>query len=416
MAERVNEKTDAVLVDDLQRLDDVADRVRIAGYGQAAPLLQMRESQMRREIVRVAAKKGKDHAEVAARIAALERTADRRLRFEEEMSRARLDRAELTDENFAGIWGRVADAGKPVENMIVTAFADNERVDFRCTDDNGAFAMEVPAGTPLVLSVRSSEGAELHRDPAAAVLRPGEQRFREIDLTRAPQTPCHPPDDKPVDATFPMIDLVGQTEQDAMAIIRTQGLKLGKRSEQDSRESVGRVIAQDPRAGMPVQRGAAVAITVGRSNAIPVPNVVGLTLEKAERLLKESELLVGKVSNLPVVDDNVGLVVKQDPEADGKASRGAAVSLQVGVKRGGEFVEIANLAEERLREDDVEPRATPGFLAQRLDEAGVKSVPELEELLKQKPAKVRDRLEFPNLSAARKAISALKKAMKSVKS
>jgi len=194
MATRKNVNVDIdALIEDVTQIDEISDRVRIAGYGLASPLLKMREAQMRREVDRVAARKGADHPEVAARTASLKRTEERRVLFDEELSRARIDRVKLTRDDSAGIYGRVAEDGKPLENVTVIAHANNERVDFTCTKENGAFSMEVPAETEVVISVRADDGAELYRDPKGTVLQPGEQRFKEIDMRRAPAEPCPDP-------------------------------------------------------------------------------------------------------------------------------------------------------------------------------------------------------------------------------
>jgi len=319
------------LLKDLENVEGLSDRVRIAGYGLAAPLLRMRESQMQREIKRVAARKGKDHPEVAARKASLQRTEERRVQFDEELSRARLDQPRLTGEDSAGIYGRVAEAGKPLANMTVITYAVNERVDFTCTKENGAFALEAPAESDVIISVRTVDGAEVYRDPLPTILQPGEHRFREIDLKRSPEDPCAEPEDEgPTDDKFAMVNLVGQTEAAARGIIVTQGLILGKRSERPVDEGVGRVLEQKPEAGTVVRRGDVVSMVVASSNLVLVPNLTGLKPEEARKLLKENELKLGQVSTVSVRDDQAGLVVHQDPAPNSRLLRGGPVSIEVG--------------------------------------------------------------------------------------
>lgn len=319
------------LTKEIDRLDEISERVRIAGYGLASPLLKMRQGQASREVARVAARKGADHPEVAARKATLERTSEKLARFEEELSRARLDRPSLESETGAGIWGRVADAGKPVADLTVLAQAEGERLAFDCTDDNGSFAMEVPSETPIVLAVRSKDGAELYRDTKPESLAQGQQRFREIDLSRV-EPPCEEPEDgeKPDDERFQMVDLVDQSQADAMAILRAQGLSLGKVTFEPSPDKAGRVLSQEPKAGTLVRRDDEVALVVGRSERVPVPNVIGLPLANAEATLKKAELVVGEVREVEVPGSKPGVVSNQQPAAGSRVPRGDKIDLEVG--------------------------------------------------------------------------------------
>jgi hypothetical protein len=288
---------------------------------------------MQREIERVAAKKGSEHPDVAARRAALVRATARFGLAAEEMSRARLDMPSLKGENTAGLWGRVAENGAAVPGVTVVASSDGKRVEFRCTDGNGGFAMEVPSNTPLVLSVRSPEGAEVYRDPEAQSLAAGQQQFREIDLGRGAAKPCpEPPPETPAPQrdSFPMVSLVGQKEADAMAILRTQGLTLGKRAEEVAETRVGLVIAQDPRPRTLVKRGDAVSIVVGTSGKATVPSVIGLTRDEAAKALREAGLTVGEVTFVPVSGERAGVVTNQNPVAGSPADPGGKIALEIG--------------------------------------------------------------------------------------
>jgi hypothetical protein len=321
------------LAGELTRINEISDRVRLAGFALAMPLLDLRRAQMQREIDRVAAKKGPEHPDVAARRAALARATARFGLAAEEMSRARLDMPSLKGENTAGLWGRVAENGTAVPGITVVVSSDGKRIDFCCTDANGGYAMEVPANTPLVLSVRSPEGAEIYRDPEAQSLAAGQQQYREIDLGRGAAKPCpEPPPETsaPQRDSFPMVSLVGQKEADAMAILRTQGLTLGKRTEEIAESRAGLVIAQDPRPRTLVKRGDAVSIVVGTSAKATVPSVVGLTREEAAKALREVGLTVGEVTFVPVSGERAGVVTRQNPEAGSTADPGDKVALEIG--------------------------------------------------------------------------------------
>ncbi len=317
---------------EVTRVEDLADRVRLAGYGLASPLVTAREGQMKREVARVARRKGADHPEVALREGNLERAKARFALFSEELDRARISRPEVDPEQGAAIWGRVVDDGVPQSNLTVSAFGDGVRLDFSCTDDLGGFSLNLPADTKLVLSVRDKEGAERFRDSEGAALATGQQLYREIDLTRGAETPCPDPGpDVPPDEAFPMLDLVGRTEAAALSLLANQGLKVGKRSEEPVKGKPRLILSHVPEAGTTVKRGDSVDIVVGVSTQVQVPDLVGLTLPRAEKLLKKLGLVPGRLTQVPVSKERGGQIVEQTPPPGALVDPGAAVELSIGV-------------------------------------------------------------------------------------
>jgi penicillin-binding protein 1A len=99
------------------------------------------------------------------------------------------------------------------------------------------------------------------------------------------------------------------------------------------------VLAQSPGGGASAVLGSAVTIQVsnGKGEPVVVPRVTGLSLDEAQRALKEAGLKVA-VEYVPVDDPALdGIVVAQSPIGDGTkvVDVGATVSLQVGEHDGG---------------------------------------------------------------------------------
>lgn len=407
------------LMGDLGRLEETADRARLAGFGLAAPLLELRLAQQRREIARIAARRGADHPEVAARQAALGRGEARVALFREELQRARLDRPTLA-ENAAGLWGRVVENGNPVEGATVIAAAAGKRIDFRCTGPTGGFAFQVPPDASVVLSVRAKDGAEVHRDAQGTTLKAGQQQYREIDLARGVERPCpEPPSDTPPrDDRFPMVDLVGQREAAAIALLRAQGLALAARKEQPAEGRVGIVVAQDPTARSPVKPGDGVTLAIGIEPGTKVPTLVGLNREAAEAALKRADLLPGQARTASTTREKVGLVLEQSPAEGATVARGSTVVLTIGAL-GGEtpgrptrdpiVAKLASRAEDQLRQAGVGKDAEQGHLAVRLTEAGVHDTATLDKLLATDRQEVRRALGLRTLAETDKTIAALKR-------
>ena len=319
---------------DIARIDEVSDRARLAGYGLADPLVKAREGQMQREIERTARRKGADHPDVARQQANYERGAARFELFAEERERVRVSRPSYDVQNSSSVWGRVVDDGVPQTDMTVSAYADGQRLAFACTDAVGGFALELPGDIDVTLSVRSKEGAELFRDSEPAALKLGQSVFREIDLTRGADAACPDPGDGPDvpdDETVTMIDLVGRGEATALKLLTNLGLTAGARDTVADPDNIGLILSHVPEAGAQVTKGDAVDYSVGVSDQILVPDVIGLTLDQAAEALDGLGLVRGALIEVEVTNERGGLIVEQIPQAGSLVDNGTAVELSIGV-------------------------------------------------------------------------------------
>ena len=319
---------------DMARIEDVSDRARLAGYGLADPLIKARQGQMQREIERSKRRKGADHPDVARQQTNLERGAARFALLAEERDRARISRPSYDSEKNGSIWGRVVDDGIPQTDMTVSAYGDGERLAFACTDAVGGFALELPGETDIVLTVRSKDGAELFRDSAPVSLKLGQSIYREIDLTRGADSACPDPGDgpdQPETDLVRMVDLVGRGEATALKLLANLGLTAGARETVADANNVGLILGHIPEAGAEVPRGTAVDYSVGISDQITVPDVVGLTLDQAAEALDGLGLIRGALIQVEVSNERGGLIVEQVPRAGAQVGQGTAVDLSIGV-------------------------------------------------------------------------------------
>ena len=425
------------LAKDFGRIDEVSQRVRLAGYGLAAPLVQVRERQMEREVARTAARKGADDPEVATRKAALVRAQERFGLFRAELGRAQIQPPDVKGENAAGLWGRVVRGNKPVVDASVIASASGKRAAFTCTDSKGGFKLEVPAGQDITLSVVLKDGSEALRDRDGITLKPGQVVFREIDLAGvappckeppgdqtppkdqppAPEPPKDQPPVPPKDDSFPMVKLVGQLEPDAQKLIKAQGLLLGDRSTRVNVEQAGRVVEQKPPAGAKVRPGDTVAIVVATDDKVDVPSVLGMTPKDAEVVLLKAELKPGKITETQVAAEKAGSVLNQTPVAGDRAPRKSEVAMEVGVAKrqvvAPEFdpklARVVDLAGTRLHDGATD--ATIDLTA-ALQNLKIKTTNDLDKLTAMERTDVRDKLGIRTLAETDRTIAALKKARK----
>lgn len=321
-----------VLEQDLLQLNKVRDCVRLGSFGLATPLIRARQAQMRKEVARAKRLLAEDDPEIARLEGNLERATARFALVAEETRRAEVIEPDF-DPEAGVIWGRVVDDAMPQQGLSVAVEGDGVQLDFTCTDRKGGFTLKVPPETPTRLIVRGKNGAVLYSDRVETTLRSGQQIFREIDLTRGADVPCPDPSGAPIDApeSFAMVRLVGQPESTALSILRNLKLRPGKREIEPAPESLGLVLAHTPGEGETVAPGTRVDYTVGVSDQIAVPRLIGLPLEAARTRLEAVGLSFGALEQVVVTGETPGLILDQVPYANSDVARGTAVDLTIGI-------------------------------------------------------------------------------------
>lgn len=125
-------------------------------------------------------------------------------------------------------------------------------------------------------------------------------------------------------------DLYGMAEEDARALLVDQGLVLTweETARFDEKVPQGHVMAQRPRAGTLVKRGATVTARPSRGpQRIEVPSLEGDALQAAQVTLAAAGLTVGHTLGIFDEDGRDGIVVAQRPAAGDLLEPNAAVDL-----------------------------------------------------------------------------------------
>jgi serine/threonine-protein kinase len=127
----------------------------------------------------------------------------------------------------------------------------------------------------------------------------------------------------------PVPDLEGQTEEEALATLEEEGLRLGEVTEETSDQfEEGLVISQSPAAGQEVDARSRVDIVVSSGpESVIVPPVVGLSEDDARDALDAAGLGVDVIREPS--DDPAGEVIAQDPTAGTEAGEGDTVTITV---------------------------------------------------------------------------------------
>lgn len=101
--------------------------------------------------------------------------------------------------------------------------------------------------------------------------------------------------DKGEDIAAP--NLINMTVEQAQNELNSKGLNLTVKSQEYSNQvGEGKIISQTPSPDTKLKKGDSIGVIVSKGNSkVPVPNVVGLKLTQAEKLLNDNGLLLGNV-------------------------------------------------------------------------------------------------------------------------
>lgn len=125
-------------------------------------------------------------------------------------------------------------------------------------------------------------------------------------------------------------DVTGLPAADAVSRLEAAGLR-AETGEVESDEPRGAVVAQEPVAGVEVERGSSVRLDVSAGPApVAVPDVVGLPEDEATTQIEDLGFRVRVVEETAPDPAQVGTVLRQVPPAGREAPAGTQVTIVVG--------------------------------------------------------------------------------------
>ncbi len=139
------------------------------------------------------------------------------------------------------------------------------------------------------------------------------------------------PTESPTGVMYVVPDVIGLTQDDAESSIRAKAEKADVRFSEEYSDTieVGKVMAQYPQAGNEVEETSTVILTISLGpEAFEVPNVYGLTEERADKKLKELGL---KLLHEYVASDEIeaGRVISTNPERQAMVVSGDTITVVV---------------------------------------------------------------------------------------
>jgi len=128
-------------------------------------------------------------------------------------------------------------------------------------------------------------------------------------------------------------DTIGQSLAGAEGALEKVGLAVGTTTQRVSAgETPGTVLSQSPDAGESLRAGGKVNLVLAQApKEVAIPSVEGQKQAEAEAALKKAGFTVKKVSTPTIEPTQVGVVLTQSPAAGAHATKGATVTITVGV-------------------------------------------------------------------------------------
>ncbi|MFA5138787.1 MAG: PASTA domain-containing protein [Elusimicrobiota bacterium] len=126
-------------------------------------------------------------------------------------------------------------------------------------------------------------------------------------------------------------DLKGKSVSGALELLAPLSIGLSKEgAEFDSSVPIGSILRQRPAGGTKVREGKILKVVVSQGGeTVFTPKLDELPLRNAEMLLRQSQLLLGEVTNAYSLRTEKGLVLSQDPKAETSVERNSPVNVVV---------------------------------------------------------------------------------------
>lgn len=125
-------------------------------------------------------------------------------------------------------------------------------------------------------------------------------------------------------------DVTNKTVVEAQLILEEKGFEVELEEKYGASIKPGLVMEQSPKAGEKRKEGSVVYLTISKGAEIKkVPDIVGMSFNKAEKLLEDEGFVVGTVTKKYDEDKQLGIVLSQAPKAMDKLPKGSKINLVI---------------------------------------------------------------------------------------
>lgn len=139
-----------------------------------------------------------------------------------------------------------------------------------------------------------------------------------------------PKDQQIVETGITVPDVTGLTYEEASAQLTAAGFVVEREARTSDEHEADHVIETEPGAGRQVPRGQTITVTVSTGpSPIMLPNLAGLSRERAEETLVANGLALGSVREQDSGTVAAGLVISSDPVANAQVAPGSRINIVV---------------------------------------------------------------------------------------
>lgn len=127
-------------------------------------------------------------------------------------------------------------------------------------------------------------------------------------------------------------DVTGLNFMDAKSILESKGYTIGTIANVKLNLPAGEVVATDPGSEMMILKSEKVNLLVNSENKIftvKVPDLIGLTLQEAKTILKDSSLIMGDIQYKDFESVEPNIVIETSKEYNSETAAGTVINLIV---------------------------------------------------------------------------------------
>lgn len=137
-------------------------------------------------------------------------------------------------------------------------------------------------------------------------------------------------------------NLEGKTLSEATEALKERGLEIKSEESFSSTVEMGKVISQDPEAGIKVKEDSTVKVIVSKGEElITIPDVIGMSRDDAIAELVRADFEIGEITEKDNDEVPAGAIISQTPGAGTEAQEGTIVDLVV--SKGESLVKVPNV-------------------------------------------------------------------------
>ncbi|MEG2368740.1 MAG: Stk1 family PASTA domain-containing Ser/Thr kinase [Raoultibacter sp.] len=123
-------------------------------------------------------------------------------------------------------------------------------------------------------------------------------------------------------------DVTGKTQEEATSTLKAAGFEVSTSTVKNDKVETGKVVSQDPKGGEKREKGTKVNLNVsGGADQVPIPDLTNMTADEARKALDGAGLKSQSGTAEYSSSVAVNHVIRQDPAAGGKATKGATITF-----------------------------------------------------------------------------------------